>query len=156
MTITPSASRTIIVPVAYRTVTPEAGVWCDPASSFVWPIKPLVGTLDYWLDASLECAADSDSVVMFSYSQVYGDAEIEVISQITVGNVCGLLLSGGTAAGIYAFRIQAVMQSNRRIPWDVALVVSDSVAWPTATNRVTLNGAVLIYAGRTLPVVNGP
>jgi hypothetical protein len=48
------------------------------------------------------------------------------------------------------------MQSNRRIPWDISLFVSDSVEWPTATNRVTLNGAVLIYAGRTLPVVNGP
>jgi hypothetical protein len=53
-------------PVAYRTVTPQAGAWCDSVSTLAWPIKPLVGTLDYWLDASLECAADSDSVVTFA------------------------------------------------------------------------------------------
>jgi hypothetical protein len=143
-------------PVSVRMVTPSPGSFCDPGCSLSWPIKPLVGTLDYWLDASLECAADNDSVEMFSYSQIYGDDNIQVLSQIVVGNFCGLLLSAGTSAGIYAFRIQALTASNRRIPWNVALFVGDDVAWSTETNRVTINGSVLTYAGRTLPVANGP
>jgi hypothetical protein len=143
-------------PVAARTVTPSPGSFCDPGCALSWPVKPLVGILDYWLDASLECAADNDTVTMFSYSPIYGDGLLNVASQITVGNACGLLLSGGTARGIYAFRIQAVTATNRRPIWDVAIDVSDSLAWPVSANRVTINGSVLTYAGRTLPVANGP
>jgi hypothetical protein len=132
---------------ALRTVTP------DPSNPglLLWIGKRPSIVLDFWLDASLEVDATTN-VEQFSYEIDYGDGALQVIKQINNGNVCGLLLKGGTSNVIYSIRISALLEDERLLNWDVSFPVLFEQLLPEVYgDTVTVKNAALLFAGRSLP-----
>jgi hypothetical protein len=133
---------------ALRTVTPDPS---NPGALLAWFGKTPTTILDFWFDASL-AVAQTANVMQFSYEIDYGDGALNVVQQIENGNVCGLLLSGGTIGVTYSIRIVAILVDERLLSWEVSFPVLNEQALAAVMNTVTLNGSVLVYAGRSLPV----